>query len=113
MAVVGLRWLATAAKSGPQMRLPTVPPKSTLRKHLPGIEVSSDRAYSDAGSDQLRLHASSIAALTALLQRRTIAKAAWDLLLRLMRARPTIYAQYHCPDLADAVLSRTRTPARQ
>ena len=78
-----------------------------LRKHLPYIRVSSERAYRDAGQDQLRLQASSIEELTLLLQRRTIARAAGDLLLRLMRARPTIYSQYHCPDLADAVLART------
>lgn len=75
-----------------------------LRRQLPSARLYADRAYRDAGQDQIRVETSSIEGLKTLLRQPAITAAAKHLMLRVMRARPTIYAKYHAPDLADRVL---------
>lgn len=75
-----------------------------VRATYRGALIDSSRAYRAAGQDQLRMETRSITDLTALLSHPAVALAARDLALRVMQSRATIYSQYHCPDLADAIL---------
>jgi hypothetical protein len=60
--------------------------------------------YRDAGQYQVSLPTSSNACLANLLRHTFVQKAAAALALWVMRKRPTIYGNYHCKQLADAIL---------
>jgi hypothetical protein len=80
-----------------------------LRRTWRNIEFNETRRYRSAGADQVTLHAPSIEDLSALLAIAAVCDAAGTLMLRVMRTRPTIYSKYHCPALADAILTEDAT----
>ena len=61
-------------------------------------------AYRDAGQHQVNLFALSQHDMFDLLNDEAVTNAAAELCVRLMRKRATIYAKFHCPQLADAAL---------
>lgn len=67
---------------------------------FPSVQIFR-RQYRDAGQHQVTLHADNEDAMTALLENDAIRKAAATLALRVMRKRGTIYAKFHCKQLAD------------
>lgn len=79
--------------------------KDGLDRAWPNIECDDTRPYRSAGSDQIRLHASSIQDLTELFENEVVCNAAANLLLRVMRSRATIYSKYHCPGLAENIIT--------
>lgn len=74
-----------------------------LVKTYPFVEVVR-RGYRDAGQHQVTLYVQRSDEMTELLADENIAKAAAMLALRVMRKRATIYAKFHCPQLAELVL---------
>lgn len=71
----------------------------------PDVELSI-RDYRDAGDDQITLHAWGADNLERLLSDEFVQIAACVLSQRVMRKRPTFYAQYHCAQLAEKALVR-------
>jgi hypothetical protein len=67
-----------------------------------GVELLPSR-YRAAGLDQIRLETFSLAAMEQLLCDPVVGQAARTLTLRVMRKGPTVYKQYHCPQLVNAV----------
>ena len=74
-----------------------------LVKIYPFVEVVR-RGYRDAGQHQVTLHVQGNDAMAELLADESVSKAAAVLALRVMRKRATIYAKFHCPQLADLAL---------
>lgn len=70
------------------------------------IHVDDSRQYRSAGADQIRFAAASVKDLTFLLEQPTVRDSAAQLALNVMRTRPTIYSKFHCPSLAEAMISR-------
>lgn len=70
----------------------------------PGVEIYI-RDYRDAGEDQITLHAYGAESLERLLNDERVQLAAGILSQRVMRKRPTFYAQYHCAQLAERALA--------
>lgn len=64
------------------------------------------RGYRDAGQHQVTLHVQGNDAMAELLADESVSKAAAMLALRVMRKRATIYAKFHCPQLADLALGK-------
>lgn len=62
------------------------------------------RGYRDAGQHQVTLQVIGADEMAELLKDESVSKAAAALALRVMRKRATIYAKFHCPQLAEAVL---------
>lgn len=81
------------------------PDMNTFKRKHPTVEMSI-YPYQDAGEDQITLHAFGLNALKRLLGDKDVQKAAGVLAQRVMRKRPTFYAQYHCPQLASLALSQ-------
>jgi hypothetical protein len=71
---------------------------------FPGVEARQT-SYRSAGSDHIQLHADSIMVMNNLLRSPAVCDAAGLLMIRQMRSRATIFSRFHCPSLADAVLS--------
>jgi hypothetical protein len=74
------------------------------RKH-PTVELSI-YPYRDAGEDQITLQVFGLNALKRLLADKAVQMAAGVLAQRVMRKRPTFYAQFHCPQLASLALDQ-------
>ena len=74
-----------------------------LVKIYPFVDVVR-RGYRDAGQHQVTLHVQGNDAMAELLADESVSKAAAMLALRVMRKRATIYAKFHCPQLADLAL---------
>lgn len=81
----------------------TFPTEDSLMAAFPLIEVVR-REYRDAGQHQVTLHAQSECSMMKLLQHKAVLRAAGALALRVMRKRATIYAKFHCKQLADIAL---------
>lgn len=75
-----------------------------MRKH-PTVELSI-YPYQDAGEDQITLQVFGLTALKRLLADKDVQIAAGVLAQRVMRKRPTFYAQFHCPQLASLALDQ-------
>lgn len=67
---------------------------------FPTIEIVR-RQYRDAGQHQITLCASNEPSMRAILENKAVRRAAALLALRVMRKRATIYAKFHCKQLAD------------
>ncbi|CAN5834091.1 hypothetical protein BH10CHL1_BH10CHL1_14440 [soil metagenome] len=65
-----------------------------------------ERMYRAGGNDQITVEVSGLTNLSTILSDDTFTSAAGLLNLRLMRKGGTVYAKYHCPQLADAVLEQ-------
>ena len=74
-----------------------------LEEAFPFIEFER-RGYRDAGQHQVTLQVYGTAEIMTLLKNDTICKAAAIVALRVMRKRATIYAKFHCPQLATCAL---------
>lgn len=77
----------------------TFPNDEALVRAFPSMEIVR-REYRDAGQHQITLQASSEQCMMALLRHKTIRRAGATLALRVMRKRATIYAKFHCKQLA-------------
>ena len=77
---------------------------SEVARSHPGLDLSNDRMYRDAGAHQVTLFMEDACCLPRVLADTAIQTAARTLALRVMRKRATIYAKYHCPQLAHAAL---------
>jgi hypothetical protein len=60
--------------------------------------------YRDAGQHQVTLHADDETWCRALLENGVVRRAAAELMLRVMRKGATVNGQFHCKQLADAIL---------
>lgn len=83
----------------------TFPTDDALMAAFPLIEVVR-REYRDAGQHQVTLHADNERSMKKLLQHKAVRRAAAALALRVMRKRATIYAKFHCKQLADFAIPR-------
>lgn len=81
-----------------------IPEVEDFRKRHPSVEFSI-YPYRDAGEDQVTLHVWGAEALKRLVSDVVVQIAGCVLAQRVMRNRPTFYAQYHCPQLARLALS--------
>ena len=77
---------------------------SEVARSHPGLDLSNDHMYRDAGAHQVKLFMEDACCLPRVLADTAIQTAARTLALRVMRKRATIYAKYHCPQLAHAAL---------
>jgi hypothetical protein len=75
-----------------------------FRERHPSIELSV-YPYKDAGEDQVTLHVRGAKGLQRILSDEVVQVAGGILAQRVMRKRPTFYAQYHCPQLARLALA--------
>jgi len=75
----------------------------TFQKKYPFVNVR-ERMYRAGGNDQITVETSGVANLSSLLSDDAVISAAGLLNLRLMRKGGTIYAKYHCPQLANTIL---------
>ena len=83
--------------------LQTWNPIEVIKETFPSIDFVR-RDYRDAGQHQITLQMYGTAETMALLTNDTICKAAATVALRVMRKRATIYAKFHCPQLANCAL---------
>ena len=81
------------------------PTDDALVAAFPSIEVVR-REYRDAGQHQVTLHANNARSMKGILEHKVVRRAAASLALRVMRKRATIYAKFHCKQLADFAISR-------
>lgn len=79
------------------------PTDDALATAFPSIEVIR-REYRDAGQHQITLHAGNEQCMKAILRHMAVRRAAAALALRVMRKRATIYAKFHCTQLAGVAL---------
>lgn len=80
-----------------------VPDPEEFRKRHTSVDFTV-HPYRDAGEDQITLWVSGATALKQLLEDEDVQFAGGILAQRVMRKRPTFYAQYHCPQLAQLAL---------
>jgi hypothetical protein len=80
-----------------------IPVVDDFRERHPSVEFSI-YPYRDAGEDQVTLHVWGAEALQWLVSDEVVQIAGGILAQRVMRKRPTFYAQYHCPQLARLAL---------
>lgn len=83
----------------------TFPTDDALMAAFPLIEVVR-REYRDAGQHQVTLHANNERSMKEILEHKVVRQAAPSLALRVMRKRATIYAKFHCKQLADFAMPR-------
>lgn len=74
-----------------------------IKEAFSSIEITRNN-YRDAGQHQITLQANNELALKAILGHEAVQQAAAALALRVMRKRATIYAKFHCKQLADFAL---------
>lgn len=60
-------------------------------------------SYRAAGEDQVRISTDSLEVMARVLRNSVVRRAARTLILRLMRKGATLYAKFHCPQLAREV----------
>lgn len=76
-----------------------------FQKKYPFVDIR-ERMYRAGGNDQITVQVPELANMSELLSDNAVISAAGLLNLRLMRKGGTIYAKYHCPQLADAVFGQ-------
>lgn len=81
----------------------TFPTNDALATAFPSMEVIR-REYRDAGQHQITLHADNEQCMKAILRHKAVRRAAAALALRVMRKRATIYAKFHCTQLAGVAM---------
>lgn len=74
-----------------------------MKERYPYLEITR-RGYRDAGQHQVSLQVHGADEMMSLLADEIVRKAAGALALRVMRKRATIYAKFHCPQLANSAL---------
>lgn len=102
----------------PRLRLPTLQfaryqqhfarflsnPLHAETSHLRILNASVEQCtYRAAGEDQVRISTDSLEAMAGVLRNSVVRRAARTLILRLMRKGATLYAKFHCPQLAREV----------
>ena len=81
----------------------TFPTDDALATAFPSMEVIR-REYRDAGQHQITLHADNEQCMQAILRHKAVRRAGAALALRVMRKRATIYAKFHCKQLAGVAM---------
>jgi hypothetical protein len=81
------------------------PDVDAFKRRHPTVDFSI-YPYQDAGEDQITLQVFGLDALKRLLADKAVQMAAGVLAQRVMRKRPTFYAQFHCPQLASLALDQ-------